>query len=119
MGAFNPLGATWLQSLELKPEERVITAWDGDHETTTVERVARTKVVQKGLISKHNEAVATGKYDNVTDKHTDSGALVLTSKRLIWFERRGTLSKAMSPTIYIDLLELGGITKGGKLAYFR
>ncbi len=30
---FNPLGQTWLNALTLKPEETVITAWSGDHET--------------------------------------------------------------------------------------
>ena len=50
---FNPLGQTWLNALTLKPEEQVVTAWDGDHETQS--RVARTKTVERGLILKHNE----------------------------------------------------------------
>jgi hypothetical protein len=112
MGLFNPLGQTWLSALTLKPEEQVIIAWEGDRETHT--QVARTKVVERGLIRKHDEQVTTGKFDTVKD--TNSGFLVLTSQRLVWFERQGFMSKQVRPTVTFDLLGIQGIAKGGKLA---
>jgi hypothetical protein len=112
MGLFNPLGQTWLNALILKPDEQVIAAWDGDRETQ--EQIARTKTVERGTFRKHNEQVTTGKYDTVKD--TNSGFLVLTSQRLIWFERHGTLSKQVRPTLTFNLQEIQGIAKGGKLA---
>src|SRR5438309_2256522 len=111
MGLFNPLGQTWLNALILKPEEQVIAAWDGNRETQ--EQIARTKTVQRGMIRKHSEQVATGKYD--TAKETNSGFLVLTSQRLVWFERHGLMSKQVRPTLTFNLQEIQGIAKGGKL----
>ncbi len=111
---FNPAGQTWLQAISLKPGEQVLSAWSGNRETQ--EQVARTKTVHKGLVMKHKEQVATGKYD--TAKDTNSGFLVLTSDRLIWFERQGIMSRQVRPAVYIDLLEIGGIVKGGSLAHW-
>ncbi len=73
----------------------------------------RTKTVERGLIRKHDEQVATGKSD--TAKETNSGYLVLTSQRLVWFERHGFMSKQVRPTLTFDLLDIQGIAKGGKL----
>src|SRR2546425_6737738 len=114
MDIFNPSGQTWLQAIALKPGEQVLTAWSGNRETQ--EQVARTKTVQKGVVFKHKEQVATGRYDTVKD--ANSGFLVLTSNRLIWFERHGLMSKQVKPAVYIDLLELGAIAKGGSLAHW-
>jgi hypothetical protein len=111
MDVFDPAGQTWLQAISLKPGEEVLTAWSGNRETQ--EQVARTKTVQRGLVRTHKEQIATGKYDTVKD--TNSGFLVLTSERLIWFERQGFMSKQVRPSVYIDLLEVGGIVKGGAL----
>ncbi len=108
---FNPLGQTWLSALTLKPEEEVIKAWQGDREAQM--QVMRTKTVERGLIRKHNEQVATGKSDTV--KETNSGYLVLTSQRLVWFERHGFMSKQVRPALTFDLLDIQGIAKGGKL----
>src|SRR5207249_5089896 len=110
MGLFNPLGQTWLNALILKPDKQVIGAWDGDRETQ--EQIARTKTVERGTFRKHNEQVATGKYDTVKD--TNSGFLVLTSQRLIWFERHGTLSKQGRPTLAFNLQEIQGNRKRGE-----
>jgi|SRR2546422_7040991 len=66
------------------------------------------------LTLKHNEQVTTGKFDTV--KETNSGFLVLTSQRLVWFERHGFMSKQVRPTLTFDLLAIQGIAKGGKLA---
>jgi len=66
------------------------------------------------LIIKHQEQKATGKFDTV--KETNSGYLVLTSQRLVWFERHGFMSKQVRPAIPFDLLDIQGIAKGGKLA---
>jgi hypothetical protein len=109
---FNPSGQTWLQAISLKPAEQILTAWSGNRETR--EQVARTKTVQRGVVFKHEEQVATGRSDTVKD--TNSGFLVLTSDRLIWFERHGAISKQVTPAVYIDLLEIGGIVKGGSVA---
>ncbi len=114
MDIFNPSGQTWLQAIALKPEEQVLTAWSGDRETR--EQVARTKTVEKGLVLKHKEQVATGRFDTVKD--SNSGFLVLTSQRLIWLERHGLMSKQVRPAVYIDLLELGAIVKGGTMAHW-
>lgn len=103
MDIFNPLGQTWLSALTLKPEEEVISAWDGNREQQT--HVMRTKTVERGAIFKHNEQVATGKSDTV--KEANSGYLVLTSQRLVWLERHGFMSKQVRPTLSFDLTSRG------------
>src|SRR5438093_13446435 len=102
MGLFNPLGQTWLNALILKPDKQVIGAWDGDRETE--EQIARTKTVERGTFRKHNEQVATGKYDTVKD--TNSGSLVLNSNRLSWIAGNGTLSNQGRIAITSNLQEI-------------
>lgn len=48
-------------------------------------------------------------------KETNSGTLVLTNQRLLWFERRGFLSKTQRASFEIDLRNLKGITCGGAI----
>lgn len=48
-------------------------------------------------------------------KETHSGTLVLTNQKLLWFERRGFLSKTERASFEIDLTDLKGITCGGTI----
>jgi hypothetical protein len=48
-------------------------------------------------------------------KETNSGTLVLTNQRLLWFERRGFLSKTQRASFEIDLANLKGVTCGGAI----
>jgi hypothetical protein len=52
----------------------------------------------------------------VQSKEIHSGTLVLTNQRLLWFERRGFLSKTERASFEIDLTNLMGITSGGAIA---
>ena len=49
-------------------------------------------------------------------KEIHSGTLALTNQRLLWFERRGFLSKTERASFEIDLKNLQGVTCGGTLA---
>ena len=74
---------SWQQAIILNPNEQVLQSWDGNcehHQKTIVQqRVA--------VVFKTNKVIDA--------KHNDSGTLVLTNNRLIWFERTGTFSKVM------------------------
>lgn len=49
-------------------------------------------------------------------KEIHNGTLVLTNQRLLWFERRGFLSKTERASFEIDLTCLKGITCGGAIS---
>lgn len=94
---------SWQQAIVLNPNEQVLQSWDGNcehHQKTVVQqRVA--------VVFKTNKVVDA--------KHNDSGTLVLTNQRLIWFERTGMFSKAMRASMQIDLTTIQGIQVGGAL----
>jgi hypothetical protein len=90
---------TWQKAIVLNEGEQVLHSWDGNCERQ------HKAVVQKGTIFKHAETIKA--------KETHSGTLVLTNQRLLWFERRGFMSKAMRASFEIDLLKLQGIAVGG------
>ena len=93
---------SWQKAIVLREGEQVLHSWDGNCERQ------HKVVVEKGrLIKRHETKVA---------KETHSGTLVLTNQRLIWFERRGFLSKTMRASFEINLLELQGIAMGGAIS---
>ena len=94
---------SWQQAIILNPNEQVLRSWDGN-----CERHHKTVVPRKGLI--------TTRYDTVEAKEVHSGTLVLTSQKLLWFERRGMFSRTMRASFEIDLLSLKGITCGGVIS---
>jgi len=83
---------SWQKAIILNPNEQVLNSWNGN-----CERHHKT-VVQRRVV----EA-----------KEIHSGTLVLTNQRLLWFERRGFLSKTLRASFEIDLKYLQGITSGG------
>lgn len=60
--------------------------------------------------------IATVGKKTITAKESNSGTLVLTNQRLLWFERRGFLSKTQRASFEIDLRRLKGITCGGTIS---
>ncbi len=94
---------SWQKAIILNPNEQVLQSWDGNcehHQKTIIQqRVA--------VMFKTNKVIDA--------KHNDSGTLVLTNQRLIWFERTGTFSRAMSASNQIDLLSIQGVQVGGAL----
>lgn len=93
---------TWQKAIVLREGEQVLHSWDGN-----CERQHKTVVPQKGLIRTT--------YKTVQSKETHSGTLVLTNQRLLWFERRGLMSKTMRASFEINLLDLQGIALGGAI----
>jgi hypothetical protein len=83
----------------LNPNEQVLHSWEGNCER-------HHKAVVKAFIG----------HRTVESKEIHSGTLALTNQRLLWFERRGFLSKTERASFEIDLNELKGITSGGTIA---
>jgi hypothetical protein len=93
---------SWQKTIILNPNEQVLHSWDGN-----CERRHSQVFKEKGLIR--------DKYVTKEAKERHSGTLVLTNQRLLWFERRGFLSKTARASFEIDLGKLKGITSGGAL----
>jgi hypothetical protein len=89
---------SWQKAIILNPNEQVLHSWDGNCER-------HHKAVVKAVIG----------HRTVEAKETHSGTLVLTNQRLLWFERRGFLSKTERASFEIDLGNLKGITCGGTI----
>lgn len=89
---------SWQKAIVLNPNEQVLHSWDGNCER-------QHKAVVKAFIG----------HKTVQAKETHSGTLVLTNQRLLWFERRGFLSKTERASFEIDLRDLKGITCGGTI----
>lgn len=89
---------SWQKAIILNPNEQVLHSWDGNCER-------QYKAVVKAFIG----------HKTVQAKETHSGTLVLTSQRMVWFERRGLLSKTERASFEIDLRNLKGITCGGTI----
>lgn len=94
---------SWQKAIILNPNEQVLHSWDGNcerhHKTVVQQRVAVVFTANKTIQS----------------KEIHSGTLVLSNQRLLWFERRGFLSKTERASFEIDLKYLQGITCGGTL----
>lgn len=88
----------------LNTNEQVLHSWEGNcerhHKAVVQQRVAIVFTTNK----------------TVQSKEIHSGTLVLTNQRLLWFERRGFLSKTERASSEIDLKNLRGITSGGTIA---
>jgi hypothetical protein len=82
------------KAIILNPNEQVLHSWEGNCE-------------------RHHKTVMRGRVAQAKEIH--SGTLVLTNQRLLWFERRGFLSKTERASFDIDLKNLMGITCGGTL----
>jgi len=89
---------SWQKAIILNPNEQVLHSWDGNCER-------RHKAVVKAFIG----------HKIVQAKEIHRGTLVLTNQRLLWFERRGFLSKTQRLSFEIDLRNLKGITCGGTI----
>jgi rubrerythrin len=89
---------SWQKAIILNPNEQVLHSWDGNCER-------HHKAVAKAFIG----------HKTVESKETNSGTLVLTNQRLLWFERRGFLSKTERASFEINLGNLKGITCGGTI----
>jgi hypothetical protein len=97
---------SWQKAIILNPNEQVLHSWDGDCERHHKTVEARMKIIGIGGIG----------HKTVDSKEIHSGTLVLTNQRLLWFERRGFLSKTQRASFEIDLRNLMGITSGGTIA---
>jgi hypothetical protein len=84
---------SWRQALVLHPNEHVVNSWEGTCERHGVKGGAH--------------------HDGVEGKKVYSGTLALTSQRLMWFERGGSLYEKMRASFEIDLKNLEGLTSGG------
>jgi hypothetical protein len=84
---------SWRQALVLHANEHVVNSWEGTCERHGVKGGAH--------------------HDGVEGKEAYSGTLVLTSQRLMWFERGGNLYEKMRASFEIDLKSLAGLASGG------
>ena len=95
---------SWQKAIILNPSEQVLHSWEGN-----CERHHKAVVQQRVTI-----VFTTNK--TIQSKEINSGTLVLTNQRLLWFERRGFLSKTERASFEIDLKNLMGIACGGTIA---
>lgn len=93
---------SWQKAIMLNQNEQVLHSWDGN-----CEQHHKQVFKEKGLIR--------DRYVSKEAKETNSGTLVLTNQRLLWFERRGFLSKTQRASFEIDLRALKGVTCGGAI----
>jgi hypothetical protein len=96
---------SWQKAIVLNPNEQVLHSWDGNCERHHKSVEARIKIIGVGGVG----------HKTVESKETHSGTLVLTNQRLLWFERRGFLSRTERASFEIDLKDLKGITCGGTI----
>jgi len=89
---------SWQKAIILNPNEQVLHSWEGNCER-------HYKAVVKAFMG----------HKTVDSKETNRGTLVLTNQRLLWFERRGFLSKTERASFEVDLKNLKGITSGGTI----
>jgi hypothetical protein len=82
---------TWQNAIVMREGEQVLHSWDGN-----CERQHKVVVDTGRMLRRHETKVAT-------------------NQRLLWFERRGFMSKAMRASFEIDLLNLQGIAQGGAI----
>ena len=94
---------SWQKAVILGSNEQVLHSWDGN-----CERQHKAVISKKGLVGTS--------YKTVKSKEIHSGTLALTNQRLLWFERRGFLSKTQRASFEIDLRNLHGISIGGAIA---
>jgi hypothetical protein len=95
---------SWQKAIILNPNEQVLHSWDGNCERHHKAAVSRMRIYGFNVGNKTVDA-----------KETNSGTLVLTNQRLLWFERRGFLSKTERASFEINLQDLKGITCGGTI----
>lgn len=93
---------SWQKAMILNSNEQVLHSWDGN-----CEQHHKQVFREKGLIMTRTVLKEA--------KETNSGTLVLTNQRLLWFERRGFLSKTQRASFEIDLANLKGVTCGGAI----
>jgi hypothetical protein len=94
---------SWQKAIILNVNEQVLHSWDGN-----CERHEKQVFKEKGLLR--------DRYVTKEAKETHSGTLVLTNQRLLWFERRGFLSKTQRASFEVDLRGLKGVTCGGAIS---
>lgn len=87
---------SWRDALILEENEDVVCFWGGIYE-------AQMTVVEQTWLGKHPATV----------KQRDKGVLVLTSRKLVWIEERGTFGRSYHPLLVIPLENLRGISMGG------
>lgn len=95
------LKMSWSSSLVLNQEEHVVHSWKGIYNEphTVHERTRRGRTIERKKTKQ------------------EGGVLVLTTKRLMWLEKRGLpfLSKSYHPVFEIYLKNLQGIGLGGTI----
>ena len=94
---------TWQQSIILEKEEHVVHSWEGDYEKPS-------KVM-----------MGDSRGRNYREKETTNrkkGVLILTNRRVLWFERRGLIGKSYHALFEIYLKSLRGISMGGMMSKY-
>ena len=94
------------KAIVLNTGENVAHSWEGNSETKYKIMKGKYQLITVGGHRGRD-------YQEKEGKKITSGTLVLTNQRLLWFERRGFLSKAQRASFDIDLKSILGITLGG------
>lgn len=99
---------TWQKAIILKEGEHVVHSWEGKH--------GKPYKTMKGDYQVFTVGGHRGrKYREKEELKVSNGVLVLTNRRLIWFERRGIFGKSYHALFEIFLNTLQGISMGGRL----
>lgn len=97
-------GSKVLDVLVLEIDEKVLTRWKG-----TVETFEKSVVTKGRIRKKHKIVEARGKED---------GLLILTSRRLLWVNKKGRVGKTYRVTYEIPFEGIRSISGGGAVRKF-
>lgn len=99
---------SWQKAVILEEEEQVVHSWEGWYEKPYKTMKGDFQAV---TISGHRGR----KYREKEEYKRSNGVLVLTNKRLLWFERRGLIGKSYHSILEVFLKTLKGISMGGRI----
>lgn len=99
---------SWQEAIILDQGEQVVHSWEGYYEKTYKTMDGDFQLVTLG-------GHRGRRYREKEKAKPSKGSLVLTNRRLLWFEKRGLIGKSYHALFEIFLTSLKGISMGGRL----
>lgn len=102
---------SWQQAIILDRAEQVVHSWEGNYE-----KPYKTMKGDYQLVTLKGHRGR--KYREKEETKRKKGVLVLTNRRILWFERRGLIGKSYHVLFEIYLKSLKGVSMGGRLSKY-
>jgi len=102
---------SWQEAIVLEGEEHVVHSWEGGYEKPYKSMDGDFQLV---TLRGHRGR----KYREKEETKRKKGVLVLTNRRLLWFEKRGLIGKSHHVLFEVFLRSLKGISMGGRLSKY-